>query len=346
MTLANFFCNPQTKAFNSDGRSPIGYTHLIVTSGAFTIRVPGKYRIVAIGGGGGANFGGVGQRWGCGAAAGCAIAIRNYNNGDALNIGIGSGGGITNITPPLGGTAYANFGGTTSVTGPGISLIANGGQGGIVVDSTAPNGFYPGGVGGTATGGDFNYQGGNGGGITKTNDASDDSGTAVAGPGALANPFITPDGGQGKAGGDATEGKIGGPASLNFDGRSNLLPNAENLIANMYSDSAYTHYDYAGLYTIQAAPFIIGQSTALATAFGESPAFVQLLNGADYTTYKIVGGARIAGQPFLARHNSNVGRYFANTYGAGGIFYSGFPGFTLNGVSAGPGAVFLTYLEG
>ena len=129
---------------------------LILESGQFVAPFDGAYLVTAIGGGGS------GAKWtptangsvATGAAAGgLAQKLVRLKKGDVLTLVIGAGG----IAPTTSGQ-NGNAGGTTSVTGPGIALTANGGEGGKT--QAAVSGAVAGAVGGTASGGDLNVQGG------------------------------------------------------------------------------------------------------------------------------------------------------------------------------------------
>lgn len=142
--------------------SGIRMERLILTSGQFIAPDDGEYLITAIGPGGSGAVSpssGNGLAATGGAAGGLAQKLFRMTTGDALNIVIGAGGAAQS-TPGSNG----NAGGTTSVTGTGIALIANGGEGGKT--RAAGAGTAAGAVGGTATGGDLNVQGGGSGSAT------------------------------------------------------------------------------------------------------------------------------------------------------------------------------------
>lgn len=100
------------------------------SSGSFTAPVDGNYCISATGGGAATNTST--QRGGCG--AGYAQKWIKLKAGDVVSFTVGAGGATNGAS-----------GGNTTVTAPGMSLVANGGT------STA---------GGTASGGDINVVGG------------------------------------------------------------------------------------------------------------------------------------------------------------------------------------------
>ena len=104
--------------------------------------------LVAIGAGG---SGGLGSQSYGGGGGGVAIRILQVVPGEIYNFNIGSGGAAVN-----GGTNGVN-GGNTSITGGGLSssVLGGGGQRGEATGDAPTNG-------GTASGGDYNIDGGNG----------------------------------------------------------------------------------------------------------------------------------------------------------------------------------------
>lgn len=122
----------------------------------FTVPDSGNYLIIAVGAGGSGGAvrvtpNPVFSRATGGAAGGTCIKLVSLTASDVYSIVIGAGGlGVS--TPSVG-----NPGGNTTVIGTNVSLTASGGEGGAA-DSLA--------IGGTASGGDLNYTGGNGGSIT------------------------------------------------------------------------------------------------------------------------------------------------------------------------------------
>jgi len=135
-------------------------------SGAAAVRyVGGSYKANAASGGG---------------AGGSVVKFRhNFKKGDVLTIIVGAGGAgqiVQSNTELPDGTN----GGNSSLTGPGLSLTATGGQGGKVgyLAATAE-----GGLGGTGSGGDLNLTGGKGGDARSTNTSNSGANTAGGGGG-------------------------------------------------------------------------------------------------------------------------------------------------------------------
>lgn len=148
-------------------------------SGTFVAPVSAVYLVTAIGPGGSGAWAptGAGTAATGGAAGGMAQKKVRLNAGDQLTIVIGAGG-----TPPATAGTNGNDGGNTTVSGPGLALIARGGKGG----KTKPlgTGTADGAVGGLAEGGDVNLQGGGSGSATTT--ATTTGVEALTGGGAVA----------------------------------------------------------------------------------------------------------------------------------------------------------------
>lgn len=142
--LSQFFGN------SGGGGGGIPAERWYTSSGTFTTPVASTYLISVIGGGGG------------------ACTTQDWNGGGYSYVGGGGGGGgftqsrvsltaNTTLTVIVGGFGYGTFGaagtqgnpgGSSSVSGAGLSLIANGGQGGV-------SGSLTSGAGGTASGGNL-----------------------------------------------------------------------------------------------------------------------------------------------------------------------------------------------
>lgn len=147
---------------------PFNNIALVETSQTWNTRVAGVHRVTVVGGSGsGAAFRHLtvsGKA--CGAGAG-GLARKSFNAsaGQGLVITIGAGGAA--VTRSTDGGTSGNNGGATTLTTTGVSVTANGGDGGVFVQASAANtpatGNTAGGAGGTASGGDTNYTGGAGG---------------------------------------------------------------------------------------------------------------------------------------------------------------------------------------
>ena len=191
------------------------YERLIVESGNFVVPYTGRYLVTAIGGGGsgGCGDGGASLCSG-GGAGGMAQKSVLFKKNDVLTIVVGAAGAAVVTGAPRAG----NAGGNTTVSGPGLALVANGGGPGNY-RSAATVGTASGAVGGTATGGDLNITGGG-------------SGTATALTGGTSQHVLTGGGsvgvyGVGYASGDAATSVVfnvyGGGAGTG--GRSANLTN-------------------------------------------------------------------------------------------------------------------------
>lgn len=333
MTLANFLCGAATGsgAFNSDGRIPIGYTHVFPVTGSFTVVVPGKYRLLAIGGGGGYVAGR--KRQGGGGAGGLCIASRNLAAGDVISFTIGAGGSDASVAIPPGGFAYANNGGATTVTVGTLSMVAGGGQGGVQVRSTAPSGTYLGAVGGSATGGDFNYPGGRGGNVVYISAGTPQ---VYAGPGAVANPALVLPGNEGFRGGHGNPIGLGTIASITAPGADFVV--GYNGVAYQYSSANNTrYYDLAGSMTLEAIRSSPAANQSHSIAYGEGLALFSTVPLASLSASNRIGSARVAGQAACWVIGKLPG--FLNNYGAGGVHYP-----FGNTLAGGQGVFMLTYL--
>lgn len=134
---------------------------IIMYSQEFTAPRDGSYRVTAIGGGasgGRSATSGNGLRATGGGAGGFAQKVVQLAKGDVLTCIIGAGGAAQTVAAQDGAD-----GGTTTVTGPGISLTASGGKGGL---HGLGAGTTLGAEGGTASGGDVNVTGGGSGSAT------------------------------------------------------------------------------------------------------------------------------------------------------------------------------------
>lgn len=99
-----------------------------------------------------------------GGAGGFALKKLYVARGSTYTVTMGApGAAVTTSTVGIVAT-NGNAGGNTTITGPGLSLTANGGLGG----QAGTTGTVAGGTGGTATGGDANVTGGTGGPISAT----------------------------------------------------------------------------------------------------------------------------------------------------------------------------------
>lgn len=133
------------------GGNPLFQERLFITSTTWTTPVKGQYLITGIGGGGGG--GRANSNAGCGGAGGLAQSLVKLNAGVTLTITCGAGG----IAGATVGTVGGN-GGTTTISGSGLTtLTANGGTGGVL-DYTSSSA-----AGGSASGGNImNVTGGSG----------------------------------------------------------------------------------------------------------------------------------------------------------------------------------------
>lgn len=145
----------------------------ITSSKTFVCTATGTLDIMLVGGhASGSVSAGVGFVGGAG-AGGVAVKRARVTKGDSFTVVIGAGG--TSVSKAS-GVAQGVAGGTSSVTGPGVSITATGGQPGEAKTTKPANG----GLGGVGTGGDDNRQSGSGGSVIATATAS-----AACGAGAV-----------------------------------------------------------------------------------------------------------------------------------------------------------------
>ncbi len=224
------------------GRKAIHKERPIWSSGTFIAPVSAMYLVTAIGPGGSGAYAptGNGRAATGGGAGGLAQKKVRLNAGDTLTIAIGAGG----VAPTVAGTNGSD-GADTTITGPGVSLIARGGKGGKT--RAAGVGTAAGAAGGIAEGGDFNWTGGGSGSATIT--------SAVAAAVALTGGGAAPVKGIGYKSGDATSGNtiaatggagVGGQSgdavsttgAAYSDGGSAVKPSASRTNATSSSNTA------------------------------------------------------------------------------------------------------------
>jgi len=151
--LGNNTGNPLARAATTGGGGSVLISQTttstyedITTAGAGTYTIPATAvyaRVIAVGGGGGSNSGSI---YPGGAGGGCAATKVFATEGKEIEVSytVGAAGALN------------TDGGDTTVSVLGYSLTAEGGQAGQSPNSTAAQG-------GGASGGDFNFTGGNGG---------------------------------------------------------------------------------------------------------------------------------------------------------------------------------------
>lgn len=130
----------------------------------------GWVRFVITGGGGGgaavASDNTAGNQYRAasgGAAAGFGIKTIYVSKGNSYVITIGAGGGVGSANSGINGAANGSTGGTSSVVGPSIYLVANGGGGGqTYASNTSTPGTASASTGGTCNGADISGIGGSG----------------------------------------------------------------------------------------------------------------------------------------------------------------------------------------
>lgn len=135
-------------AGSSGGSSYSGAYSIITTNTTWTCPATGTYRVRATGGGGGGGAGGAAsstQAGGGGGAAGTPVEMTlAMTAGAVYTVSIGAGG--TGGTGGSGAGGNGVQGGTTTVSGTGLTLAApgGGGGGGAAIGTTAGSGGIPG----------------------------------------------------------------------------------------------------------------------------------------------------------------------------------------------------------
>lgn len=153
-----------------------------------------------------------------GAAGGLSIKTLRVEAGDTFVATLGSGGAQVSTTTP-GSRVNGNPGGTSTVTGPGVNMTANGGNGGLGAYAASGAASAAGATGGTASGGDVNYTGGNSGtaAVTGAAGVAATGGAAVAWNGvgySSGNATVSTSGGTlGAVSGGASPGGVSGTAT-------------------------------------------------------------------------------------------------------------------------------------
>ena len=184
--------------FFGAGAAPIPTAQFVIgESKTFTSPLTGRIKVIITGGGGQGAFVAnsnqyPNQNYGDGTgggAGGYSEKIFNVIAGDTFTVTIGAGGATTLAMDSISSTRVGNNGGnTTFVTASAaesVNMTANGGGGGQIQSGANTSAYtVAGGVGGTASGGDFNYTGGAGGSITRI--ASNNANAMTTGGGAVA----------------------------------------------------------------------------------------------------------------------------------------------------------------
>ncbi len=161
-------------SFGSSGEQQF-YTEEFYTTGTQNWTVPADVSriLVSVLGGGGSGGGGGGAyyRGGGGGGGGYCDAIVNVVPAQIYTVVVGAGGAAQASSS---GTFQGITGGSSSFSGNGINLVGGGGQGGGG-QGIGPNPA----TGGTASGGDTNYTGGDGGMHIDTSNPASGGGSAA-----------------------------------------------------------------------------------------------------------------------------------------------------------------------
>ncbi|TFW15974.1 hypothetical protein [Duganella callida] len=138
---------------------------ILLGSTVWTAKVSGLHRIILVAGcgSGGLAIGSSGARVAASGGSGGGLVIKDFyaNAGDAYTLVLGArGAGVTLVMQTGNQTLSGNDAADSTFTGNGVSLVAGGGKKGVGSVATSGNAVAVGAVGGTASGGDFNFSGG------------------------------------------------------------------------------------------------------------------------------------------------------------------------------------------
>lgn len=290
---------------------------IITKSSEITIMEDGWYLITAIGGGGcGAllppSVSGHGSAGTGGGAGGLSQARRFIKKGSVLTIVVGAGGPSSNVPGAQGAD-----GGTTTVTGPSISLIAEGGRGGR--SQSLPGGTLPGATGGAAMGGDRNVRGGESGSATVV---AINGSIALTGGGAVGIYGI------GYPSGDAVSlaNKTAMTGGAGVGGRSGR---AEAITRNAFTSGGSACSASKDLFDVTGSEQLLANDGSYGPGFSQR---ILLPGGSNCTTTSHPGGG--------AASNTGGQRYYAGNFGGGGACSESVSpyGYSYPGLGAGSGA--------
>lgn len=233
-----------------------------------------------------------------GGAGGMCVKSISIQAGARYTVTVGAGVGTASFQSN--GTA----GGATTVTGPGISLVANGGSGGTITSST----FTLAGVtGGTASGGTINYTGGGSGSITGATTAAN---CWATGGGAVAwrNTGYS---GTGYSSGSITS--TGTSNSLATGGAG--VGGASGSITTTGSISNIASSG-GGSYGAAADMAVSASTKVGAIGLGISPASQSFSYGAAFTNFPGITAVDSGGLGYVAANNAAGSGYFGGGGGA------------------------------
>lgn|GEM_PF-2589486 len=290
---------------------------IMTQSQPFIAPIDGAYTITAIGGGGG----GAGRFSGCATGGGGGGFVRkrvSLSAGASLTCVIGAGGAQSALASSTSQTAPGFNGGDTTVAGPGVNIVAGGGQGG---NAAANGSAAAGAAGGTASGGDINYPG-NGSGSSVWSSSATGGGSVRLHGIEVSSGSVT--GGSGCATGGA--GTVFSSDSLASSGKTD---GGGNGVGRILPDSwAGDLFTGAGVSTVTGFNQIgTGGGGSTNTSNGAGQIFAG--GGASSSTVSVVAGA---------------GGSFGG--GGGGCATSATTGNTARGGAGGDGLVVIEWLEG
>lgn len=302
----------------------------LTTSQTFTIPYTGKYRITAMGAGGGGGSayqdrsGTYSVAASGGAGGGSAVAERDLtaNNTLAIVIGTGGTGGTSRLSI---NTANGTAGGNTTVTSasPSFTLTGNGGAGGVGAVGTSAPVTASAATGGTGTGGDSSYSGGDGGAASCTGLGSA-AATGGGGCSIISNGF---------ASGTATAGTTNSAAS----GGTGTGGGSANAAANQFTPGGGSGGPST---TVAAGPAAVTYNPVSTNKytdflFGVMPSTPLMFNGAGSVDSN-GPSAGITGDPVTL----TLGPLLGNALGAGGVAVNDLAGADIRGTPFGSTGAF------
>ncbi len=166
-----------TIAENAGGGGP-RFQQTITSSGTFTPLLDGNAYLILVGGGGSGAVGrdptgGGSSSWNLagGGAGGMCIHKANLSTSQSYSLTCGAGhNNSLSLGSNVAGAQSGGTGGTSTLSGNGISLTANGGGGGTAAGAAKTDTDVAGGTGGTASGSNiYNVTGGRGANVLRAN---------------------------------------------------------------------------------------------------------------------------------------------------------------------------------
>lgn len=330
---------------------------MIAASSTWTAPVTGEYLIFAVGAGGSgaaqdvATSSGQGYQATGGGAGGLAVKRVFLQAGTQLGITIGAGGAGVAVNN------NGNNGGDTTVNGGGVSLFAQGGRGGTRVAGGTGNNTTSGALGGIASGGDWNYQGGSSGDATTFANFAGGLCSAYSGGGAVAwhgvgyrggnatasdNSHNSPSGITFRAyGGGAGIGGRGGDATVQTSqGGTNVSVGGGGSSAQAGNDAIQVGVPGTIVNGAAALGFAESANASVTNASGLTPATTSIFQLTGTGT----AGSQNAVQPGpgAGYGGNNLNNVVSGIFGGGGGYQAAYTGTQAMGRGGGTGGNYTT----